>query len=130
MSENPFFWRWMTVKMFRLDTRRKQVIGLVLACLLLLVAVYSLLRFGFGFDVLNRSGWKTKGDRVRYLDYFGRPRTQWQYVDGKLYYFDPDSGNMATGWQQIGADRYYFDTAGGRVSGCQPSIAMPSSEKQ
>lgn len=107
------------MKIFRLDTRRKQVIGLVLACLLLLGAAYGLLRFGFGFDALNRSGWKTKANGVQYLNYFGRPRTQWQYVDGKLYYFDRDTGYMATGWRQIGSARYYFDATGSRVSGWQ-----------
>ena len=33
----------------------------------------------------------------------------WKDVDGKRYYFNPDSNAVATGWQEIEGDRYYFD---------------------
>lgn len=91
----------------------------VLAGVLLLAGVYCLLRFGFSIDVLDRSGWNTKSGLVRYLDYFGRPKLQWQYVDGKLYYFQPADGAMATGWQELDGNRYYFGQDGVRAVGWQ-----------
>ena len=33
----------------------------------------------------------------------------WKDVDGKRYYFNPDSNEAVTGWQEIEGDRYYFD---------------------
>jgi len=102
-----------------LKTRTKRVITLVLAALALLPATYGLLRFGFGVDVLDRTGWNTKNGIVRYLDYSGRPQTGWQYVEEKLYYFAPDTGAMATGWQTIDNHRYYFGDTGVRTVGWQ-----------
>lgn len=108
-----------------LTTHWKQVMGLVLAVILLIAAVYGMLRFGFGLDVLDRGGWKTKHNFVQYLNYYGRPQTGWQYIDGKLYYFAPDSGNMVTGWQKIGNDRYYFGSDGVRTTGWQTIDGKP-----
>lgn len=102
-----------------LNTRWKQIVALILSVIFLIVALYGLLRFGFGVDILKRSGWKHSNGKIQYLDYYGKPQTQWQYIDGKLYYFAPETGYMATGWQQIGADRYYFDTDGVRLVGWQ-----------
>lgn len=104
---------------------KKGIIALALAVLALLIAAYCLLRFGFSVDVMDRSGWHTGKGQVRYLDYYGRPKLQWQYIDGKLYYFAPDSGNMVTGWKQIGSDRYYFGTDGVRASGWQAWEGKP-----
>jgi len=101
-----------------LNTRAKRIIALILSVVVLLGAAYSLLRFGFGIDVLDRSGLHTKGGAVRYLDYFGRPRTGWQYIDGKLCYFDED-GIRVSGWRNIGGYRYYFDAEGVRATGWQ-----------
>lgn len=97
--------------------RTKRIIALSAAVLALLIGVYCLLRFGFSVDVLDRSGWSTKGDAVRYLDYFGRPQLRWQYIDNRLYYFSPDNGNMVTGWQTVDGHTYYFGNDGIRASG-------------
>lgn len=102
-----------------LKTRQKRIAALVLSVMMLILAVYGLLRFGFAVDILDRSGWSNRKDTVRYLDYYGRPQTQWQYIDDKLYYFDPENGNMTVGWRQIDEDRYYFDNNGIRVTGWQ-----------
>ncbi len=101
-----------------LNTRTKKILALVLASFVLLTAVYSLLRFGFSVDVLDRSGWHTSHGSTRYQDYFGRPCTGWQYIENRLYYFDPN-GNMATGWQEIDGSRYYFGQDGVRAVGWQ-----------
>ncbi len=101
-----------------LNTRSKRIAALVLSVMALICAAYGLLRFGFGLDLLDRSGLHSKNGVVRYLDYFGRPQTQWQYIDGKLYYFAED-GAMATGWQEIDGQRYYFGADGVRSTGWQ-----------
>ena len=106
------------IKKRLLDTRTKKIIALVLASIILLAAVYSLLRFGFSIDILDRSGWHTRHGNTQFRDYFGRPQLGWQYVENKLYYFDTD-GNMATGWQDIDGNRYYFGADGVRAVGWQ-----------
>lgn len=100
-----------------LNTRSKRIAALILSVMVLICAVYCLLRFGFGLDALDRSGFRGKIGAVRYLDYYGRSQTGWQYIDGKLYYFAPENGVMATGWQEIENQRYYFGTDGVRATG-------------
>ena len=102
-----------------MSIKTKRIIALVAACIALLGAVYCLLRFGFSIDVFDRSGWHEKDGLTQYRDYFGRPHTGWQYVDEKLYYFEPDSGNMVTGWQEVEGKRYYFGADGVRATGWQ-----------
>ena len=106
------------LKIRLLNTRKKRIIALVLASVALVISAYCLLRFGFSVDILDRSGWHTKGGNTQHWDYYGRPQLGWQYVEDKLYYFGSD-GNMATGWQDIDGDRYYFGTDGIRAVGWQ-----------
>ncbi len=106
------------VKTHFLDTRAKRIIALILVSILLLTAAYSLLRFGFSIDLLDRSGWHTSQGNTQFRDYLGRPQLGWQYIKNKLYYFDAN-GNMATGWQDIDGSRYYFGTDGVRAVGWQ-----------
>ena len=102
-----------------LKTRTRWTVALVLAIMVLIGSLYGLVRFGLGIDILDRSGWHTKHGVTRYLDYFGRPKTGWQYIDGNLYYFEKDGGYMVTGWQQLGEGRYYFGDDGVRATGWQ-----------
>ncbi len=102
-----------------LKTRDQKIAALILSVLALLGALYCLLRFGFSVDLLDRGGWKTQKGVVRYLDYYGQPKTRWQYIDGRLYYFQPETGAMTTGWQQIEEDTFYFGTDGVRTTGWQ-----------
>ena len=97
--------------------RWKRITILVLSVVMLITAVYCLLRFGLGIDVLDRSGIKEENGVVRYLDYWGRNQTGWQYIDGKLCYFSPESGVRVSGWQDIDGHRYYFDSLGVRAIG-------------
>ncbi len=92
----------------------------IMLCLALLtVGVYCSLRFGFGIDLLDQSGWERTDDgRTYYQDYFGRPLTDWQLIAGNWYYFDPaNGGEMTTGWLEQGGHRYYLDPHGIRVTG-------------
>ncbi len=99
--------------------RIRRIIVLILAVIALIGAAYCLLRVGFSVDVINRSGWHEKDGVVQYRNYFGRPHKSWQYIDEKLYYFDPHTGAMATGWQDVDGDRYYFGQDGVRTTGWQ-----------
>ena len=38
----------------------------------------------------------------------GAPLASWQEMDGNLYYFLPETGEMAKFWQEIDGARYYF----------------------
>lgn len=107
------------VGMYYIKTHWKQVSMLALAVVLLLGAVYCMLRFGFDVDIADRTGWKTRRGVTRYLDYSGKPQTGWQYIEGKLYYFAPGSGAMATGWQEIEGAKYCFAADGVRLTGWQ-----------
>lgn len=100
-----------------MTVKTKRIIALIAACIALLGAFYCLLRFGFSIDIFDRSGWHEKNGITQYRDYFGRPHTGWQYIDEKLYYFHPDTGNMVTGWQEVDGNRYYMDAAGVRATG-------------
>ncbi len=101
-----------------LPIQTKKILVLILALFMLLAAAYSLLRFGFSVDILDRSGWHAHNGSARYQDYFGCPQLGWQYIENKLYYFDAE-GNMVTGWQEIGGSRYYFGQDGVRAVGWQ-----------
>ncbi len=99
---------------------RIKVVGLaVLLSLLLVAAAIAVARFGFGYDVFDRSGWRYEEDgTVRYLDYHGKPLLGWQEVEGSTYYFDPErAGERRTGWLQLGAETYYLEENGLKTTG-------------
>ena len=82
--------------------------------LLIIVALAGLaiggLRFCFGIDVFDRSGWMVSEDgTVRYLDYYGEPLVGWNTIDDKVYYFSPEmDGARVSGWQTVdGATRFF-----------------------
>ena len=100
-----------------MSVKTKRIIALVAASIALLSAIYCLLRFGFSIDPFNKSGWYEKNGITQYRNYYGKPHTGWQYIDEKLYYFDPSTGNMVTGWQEVDGNRYYLDTNGVRATG-------------
>ena len=60
----------------------QKLLYIVGGCIALVVAVILVLRL-FGYDVFDRSGWKTaeNGD-ILYLDYSGDPLTGWLLVEG------------------------------------------------
>jgi len=97
----------------------KKIITFILSLLLLAGIAALVTRFGFGYDVFDRSGWYVSDDgSKRYLDYYGQSIFGWQTVDGVLYYFNPQTdGVVHTGWLQDGTDTYYLDDAGQKTTG-------------
>ena len=95
----------------------KSVAIFLAAAVFLTAAAYCVLRFGFGTDVLDQSGWHTEGEQVQYLDYYGRPLTGLQQIDGSVYYFNTATGAMHTGWFGIDGNDSYFGSDGRRQTG-------------
>lgn len=66
---------------------------------------------------VNVYGWSGQNGVMRYMDKYGQPVLNWQMIDGKTYYFLPETGEMVTGWKAIDKDLFYFDESGVRVCG-------------
>ena len=90
---------------------------LLFVAALLLTGALCLLRFLVLAEAPDRSGWSTQDGVVRYLDVEGKPLLRWQEIDGQLYYFIPDGGEMATGWQKIDGKTCYFGEDGKLTTG-------------
>lgn len=90
-----------------------------LAIIVLLVGGYFALRYIWGIDLLDRSGWSyAQSGETYYLDYYGKKVTGWMEIDEKSYYFDPaQEGKMHTGWLEDGEKNYYFADSGALCSG-------------
>ena len=59
------------------------------------------------------TGTWTKGENTWYYMINGQAFHGWlNDTDGRIYYFDPASGNMAVGWQSIDGKQYYFSNDG------------------
>ena len=48
------------------------------------------------------------------------PLYGWQQVDGKVYYFDPETGAKCTGWLELPEGKYFLDDSGSPVTGLFP----------
>lgn len=83
---------------------------LVLSAIVVFLLFYCLLRFAFGFDMYDRSGWRKGKDGTRqYLSYEGNLLTGWQTLeDGMRCYFTED-GILQTGWFTVDGVQYYWD---------------------
>ena len=80
-------------------------------CVVLFILLLGVLCFGYFFlelPLFSRGGWNTTDTgAVQYLDYYGRPLTLWQTIDGKKYYFDSE-GVQQVGWLNHNGRRYYL----------------------
>lgn len=93
------------------------ILMLLILCCLVFTAVYWILSIGYGIDIYDRSGWSSfDGTKTQYLDFYGRPLTQWQKIDGNVYYFGTD-GNMVRGWLKENGEDYYFSEDGSQYFG-------------
>ena len=93
---------------------KKAIIVLVVAAVLLaaLAAVFCVEYFVLQVPLFDRGGWSTlKNGSICYRDYYAKPFTGWQSIDGDRYYFSED-GAMHTGWLTWEESRYYFDQSG------------------
>lgn len=68
-------------------------------------------------EPVDLSGWINQDGIIRYRDEKGNLVRGWQTLEGNLYFFHPETGDMAMGWKQIGNTRYYFDSNGVRATG-------------
>ena len=113
-------------------TKKKILLWVGILPLALLIGAVCIGYFVLQFPLFDRSGWNTTdAGSVQYLDYYGKPLTHWQTIDGKQYYFGSDGvqhigwldtdngrcyllkdGNLHTGWLELDGRRYYFNGDG------------------
>lgn len=90
----------------------KIILCVAIALIVLLAGAFCVEYFVLQSPVFSRGGWHTADTgAVQYCDYYGKPLTGWQSVDGSSYYFSED-GTMATGWQTVEGKRLYFGGTG------------------
>ena len=95
-----------------------KIVSGIAGALVLLAAAFLVLRFGFGIDIFDRSGWREEEGGWQYRLKDGTPVTGWYTVDGREYYFDPDAnGMMHTGWLDRPEGRYLLGSDGVMVTG-------------
>ena len=100
-----------------MSKKAKILIIIAISLLVLLAGIFCLEYFVLQSPVFSRSGWSTlENGSVCYRDYYAKPLTGWQQLEGKNYYFDPD-GAMHTGWLIDGEKRYYLSAEGTPHSG-------------
>ena len=69
---------------------------------------------------IDQSGWKElETGGICYLDEDGDPIPGWLEIEGKLYYFDPQSFAMQTNWVDVNGERFYLGSDGVRRTGWQ-----------
>lgn len=100
-----------------MDKKMKISIG-VSAGILALAGLLALCYFVLQIPLFDASGWLTDdaGGRM-YLDYFGKPSTDWVQVEGKWYYFDEKTCQMQTGWLETKTGKFYLTEDGSAYSG-------------
>jgi len=103
----------------KLKMKPKTVVYMALAAAALVIAVIVMARVCFGYDVFDRSGWRSAEDGTyRYLDYYGDPVLGWKEIDGNTYYFSPEQdGVMATGWLDTAEGRFFLRESGLKTIG-------------
>ena len=96
-----------------MSKRVKIIISICAALALLLAAAFAVAYFVYQLPLFDGSGWVTNDNgQVQRLDYYCRPVTEWQTIDGDRYYFDPADATMHTGWLEQPEGRYYFSEDG------------------
>lgn len=94
-------------------SKKAKIILLVAVLLLMALAAFFCVEyFVLQAPTFDRGGWHTTDTgAVQYRDYYAKPLTGWQTIDGKRYHFG-DDGTMVVGWMVLGEERYYFDEDG------------------
>ena len=97
-------------------TKKAKLILLAAVLLLALLAgVFCVEYFVLQSPVFDRGGWHTtENGAVQYRDYYAKPLTGWQTIDGKTYYFGEPDGTMHIGWLWLAEEdkRFYFNADG------------------
>ena len=91
-----------------------KIVSLILAAIAMLGVVgFCLTYFLIQIPLFDGSGWITAADGSRqYLNYYKVPLTHWQELDGKRYYFDPETCAMATGWLETEEGTFCLSSTG------------------
>ncbi len=65
---------------------------------------------------VQMSGWQEiEGKKYYFLPETGEMATGWQDIEGKKYYFSLESGELQAGWQEIEGKKYYFSLETGEL---------------
>jgi len=91
------------------NRRRMMLCGVCAGALLLALLLWNPLLDALPVD---QSRWKQTNGAFTYLDAKGDRVTGWQVLDGRTYYFAPDTGIMHTGWLELDGQRYYLGSDG------------------
>lgn len=101
-----------------MSKKAKIILAVAAGLLIVLAGVFCLEYFVLQSPVFDRSGWHTTDTgAVQYRDYYAKPLTGWQKINGKQYHFG-DNGTMRIGWLVLEDNtRYYFDSDGAMHTG-------------
>ena len=99
-----------------MKTKRKlpQKLWLSLAALVILVGIVACCILATA-----KSGWIQQDGITQYYADYRTPLTGWQGIEGKLYYFDPETTALVTGWLELDGIRYYLSSTGAVNPGLQ-----------
>lgn len=88
------------------------------------VGFFALCYFELQIPLFDASGWYTpESGGTMYLDYYGKPVSEWAEVDGKWYFFDERSCRMQTGWVEQDGASYYIKEDGTPYAGWKDTMA-------
>ena len=97
--------------------KAKVIWWIVAALVICLIAMLCVDYFVLQHPLFDRSGWHiTDAGQVQFRDYYARPLTHWQTIEGKQYYFGED-GSRYSGWLDTEKGRCYLDSNGVLQSG-------------
>ena len=100
-----------------MSKKTKILIAVAITLMVALAVTFCLEYFVLQTPLFDRSGWSSlDSGAVCYRDYYAKPLTGWQEIDGAKYYFTQD-GAMHTGWLEEGEKRYYFASDGKMQTG-------------
>lgn len=70
-----------------------------------------------GREPYDAVGWQEiDGKKYYFLPETGAMASGWQVIYWETYYFSPETGAMAVGWQEINGETYYFSTETGAMA--------------
>ena len=102
-----------------MKTKTPYLRWLLIGLAVLLIGGCLILYYLSGIDIFAKPGWNSQNGITKYLDNLGKPVTEWQTIDGKSYYFEPETAALTTGWLELDNHLYYLDPTGATCSSWQ-----------